>query len=111
MTAENTKIKKRILNDIERSYVLTLSDIDRYKRQAGSINVEVIKRLIRWNYFRNEDAVDFYYYEDKGVNKIIVAIDMFDLQLWLLETYGIDMEILEDIENELSFLAIFCINK
>ena len=110
MTAENTKIKKRILNDMERGYELTMSDIARYKRQAGSINVEVIKRLIRWNYFRNEDAVDFYYYEDKGVNKIIVAIDMFDLQLWLLETYGIDMEILEDIENELSFLAIFCIN-
>lgn len=111
MTAENIKIKKRVLNDMERGYELTLSDIARYKRQAGSINVEVIKRLIRWNYFRNEDAVDFYYYEDKGVNKIIVAIDMFDLQLWLLETYGIDMEILEDIENELSFLAIFCINK
>lgn len=111
MTAENTKIKKRILNDMERGYELTMSDIARYKRQAGSINVEVIKRLIRWNYFRNEDAVDFYYYEDKSVNKIIVAIDMFDLQLWLLETYGIDMEILEDIENELSFLAIFCINK
>ena len=108
---KNNKIEQRVLNDIERSYVLTLSDIDRYKRQAGSINVEVIKRLIRWNYFRNEDAVDFYYYEDKGVNKIIVAIDMFDLQLWLLETYGIDMEILEDIENELCFLAIFCINK
>ena len=111
MTAENTKIKKRILNDMERGYELTLSDIARYKRQAGSINVEVIKRLIRWNYFRNEDAVDFYYYEDKSVNKIIVAMDMFDLQLWLVETYGIDMEILEDIENELSFLAIFCINK
>ena len=111
MTAENTKIKKRILNDMERGYELTMSDIARYKRQAGSINVEVIKRLIRWNYFRNEDAVDFYYYEDKSVNKIIVAMDMFDLQLWLLETYGIDMEILEDIENELSFLAIFCINK
>ena len=110
MTAENIKIKKRVLNDMERGYELTLSDIARYKRQAGSINVEVIKRLIRWNYFRNEDAVDFYYYEDKGVNKIIVAMDMFDLQLWLLETYGIDMEILEDIENELSFLAIFCIN-
>lgn len=111
MTAENTKIKKRILNDMERGYELTMSDIARYKRQAGSINVEVIKRLIRWNYFRNEDAVDFYYYEDKSVNKIIVAMDMFDLQLWLVETYGIDMEILEDIENELSFLAIFCINK
>ena len=111
MTAENTKIKKRILNDMERGYELTMSDIARYKRQAGSINVEVIKRLIRWNYFRNEDAVDFYYYEDKNVNKIIVAMDMFDLQLWLVETYGIDMEILEDIENELSFLAIFCINK
>lgn len=111
MTAENIKIKKRVLNDMERGYELTLSDIARYKRQAGSINVEVIKRLIRWNYFRNEDAVDFYYYEDKNVNKIIVAMDMFDLQLWLVETYGIDMEILEDIENELSFLAIFCINK
>lgn len=111
MTAENTKIKKRVLNDMERGYELTMSDIARYKRQAGSINVEVIKRLIRWNYFRNEDAVDFYYYEDKSVNKIIVAMDMFDLQLWLVETYGIDMEILEDIENELSFLAIFCINK
>ena len=111
MTAENIKIKKRVLNDMERGYELTLSDIARYKRQAGSINVEVIKRLIRWNYFRSEDAVDFYYYEDKSVNKIIVAMDMFDLQLWLVETYGIDMEILEDIENELSFLAIFCINK
>ena len=111
MTAENTKIKKRILNDMERGYELTMSDIARYKRQAGSINVEVIKRLIRWNYFRNEDAVDFYYYEDKNVNKIIVAMDMFDLELWITENYGIEIEELEGIKNELSFLAIFCINK
>ena len=74
MTAEQIKIEKRVLNDMERAYELTISDINRYKRQAGSITIEVIKRLIRWNYFKNEDAVDIYYYEDDGVNNIIVTI-------------------------------------
>lgn len=110
MTAENTKIKKRVLNYLERSYDMTKSDIARYKRQAGSITIDVIKRLIRWNYFNNEDDVDLYYYEDDGVNNIIVAMDMFDLHLWLIRNYGIDIDTLDDIEEELNYLTTFYIN-
>lgn len=96
------KIEKRILNDIERSYLMTLSDIARYKRQTGSISIDVVKRLIRWNYFKNEDVVDLWTHDD-GVNNIIVAMDMFDLQLWLIENYGIDIDELENIEDELTY--------
>ena len=105
------KKEQRILNDMERSYLMTLSDIARYKRQAGSITIDVIKRLIRWNYFKNEDAVDIYYHEDDGVNNIIVTMDMFDIHLWLIENYGIDIDILDDIEEELNYLTTFYINK
>ena len=105
------KKEQRILNDMERSYLMTLSDIARYKRQTGSITIDVIKRLIRWNYFKNEDAVDIYYHEDDGVNNIIVTMDMFDLHLWLIENYGIDIDILDDIEEELNYLTTFYINK
>ena len=105
------KNEKRLLNDIERSYEITISDINRYKRQAGSITIDVAKRLIRWNYFNNEDAVDFYYYEDKGCNNIIVKMDMFDLHLWILENYDIDVDKLDDIGDELDYLTTFYIDK
>ena len=105
MTAEQFKIKKRVLNYMERAYGMTLYDIRRYIRQTGSITIDVIKRLISWNYFENKDAVDVYYHEDKGVNNIIVTMDMFDLQLWLVEKYGADIDIIEDIEDELNYLT------
>ena len=111
MTAENTKIKKRVLNDLESSYGMTLYDIHKYIRQVGSITVDVVKKFIGWNYFKNEDAVDIYYHEDDGVNNIIVTMDMFDLQLWLVENYGIDIDTLDDIEEELNYLTTFYINK
>lgn len=105
------KNEKRLLNDLERSYEITLYDIRWYIRQAGSISIDVVKRLIRWNYFNNEDAVDFIYYEDNGVNNIIVKMDMFDLQLWILQNYDIDPERLDDIGEELDYLTTFYINK
>ena len=108
MTAEQFKIEKRVLRDIERSYEMTLSDIRRYIRQAGSITIEVIKRLIRWNYFENKDAVDLYAYQDDD-NTIITA-DMFDLQLWLIEKYGVDSDIMDDIEDKLNDLTTIRIN-
>ena len=104
------KTEKRLLRDIENAYRITISDIKRYIRQAGTINVEVAKRLIRWNYFKNEDSVKLWLYEDKGVNNFIIAIDMFDLQLWLIENYGVDYDIIENIEEELRFLTTFYIN-
>ena len=107
MTAEQFKIRKRVLNDIERAYELTISDINRYKRQAGSITIEVIKRLINWNYFENKDAVDLYAHQDDC--EIIITMDMFDLQLWLVEKYGIDIDILDDIEDKLNDLTTICI--
>ena len=110
MTAENIKLKKRVLNDIERSYGMTMYDIRKYVRQTGSITIDVVKRFIHWNYFKNEDAVDIYYYEDNGVNNIIVTMDMFDLQLWLVENYGIDIDIIDDIADELNYLTTFYIN-
>ena len=105
MTAE-----KRVLKDFERAYRITKSDINSYIRQAGTISVEVAKRLIRWNYFKNEDAVDFYAYEDKGVNNIVITMDMFELHLWLIENYGADIDIIENIEEELNYLTTFYIN-
>ena len=50
-------------------------------------------------------------YEDEGVNNFIMAIDMFDLQLWLVENYGVDYDIIKNIEDELRFLTTFYINK
>ena len=108
MTTEQFKIRKRVLNDMERAYELTISDINRYIRQAGTITIEVIKRLIRWNYFENKDAVDLYAYQDDD-NTIITA-DMFDLQLWLIEKYGVDSDIMEDIEDKLNELTTIRIN-
>ena len=108
MTAEQFKIRKRVLNDMEKAYRMTISDINRYIRQTGSITIEVIKRLIRWNYFKNEDAVDLYAYQDED-NTIITA-DMFELQLWLIENYGVGSDIMEDIEDKLNELTTIRIN-
>ena len=104
------KTEKRLLNDFERAYEITLYDIARYKRQAGSITVDVVKRLIRWNYFKNEDAVDLWTHEEEGRNYIIIAMDMFDLQLWLVENYDIDIDMLDSIEDELSYFTTIGIN-
>ena len=104
------KTEKRILKDLEKAYIITKSDIKSYIRQTGTISVEVAKSLIRWNYFRNEDAVKLWLYEDKGVNNFIIAIDMFDLQLWLVENYGVEYDIIENIEDELRYLTTFYIN-
>ena len=105
MTAE-----KRLLKDIERAYRITKSDINSYIRQAGTITTEVVKRLIRWNYFKNENTVKMWLYEDDGVKNFIIAIDMFDLQLWLVENYGVEYDIIENIEDELRYLTTFYIN-
>ena len=106
MTAENIKMEKRVVSDMRRAYELTLSDISHYIRQAGSINAEVVMRLIRWNYFENKDPVDFYYCLDKGVN-IIITMDMFDLHLWLAETYGIEIDLINDIQEDLDYYTTF----
>ena len=105
------KNEKRLLIDMERAYGMTLYDIRRYIRQVGSITVDVVKKFIRFNYFKNEDSVKLWLYEDEGVNNFIIAIDMFDLQLWLIENYGVDYDIIENIENELRFLTTFYVNK
>ena len=104
------KTEKRILKDIEKAYRITKSDINSYIRQTGTISVDVVKRLIRWNYFKNEDTVKMWLYEDDGVNNFIIAIDMFDLQLWLVENYGVEYDIIENIEDELRFLTTFYVN-
>ena len=106
MTAE-----KRLLKDIERAYRITKSDINSYIRQTGTITVEAAKRLIRWNYFKNTNVAKIWTYEDEGVNNFIIAIDMFDLQLWLVENYGVDYDIIENIEEELRYMTIFYVNK
>ena len=106
MTAENIKMEKRVVSDMRRSYEMTLSDISHYIRQAGSINAEVVMRLIRWNYFENKDPVDFYYCLDKGVN-IIITMDMFDLHLWLMEKYGIEIDLINDIQEDLDYYTTF----
>lgn len=110
MTAENIKMEKRVVSDMRRSYEMTVSDIMRYIRQAGSITIEVIKRLIRWNYFENKDAVDIYDYQDEGLNNIIITMDMFDLHLWLMEKYGIDIDLINDIQNDIDYYTTFRIN-
>ena len=104
------KSEKRLLKDIENAYRITLPDIKRYIRQAGTITIDVVKKFIRFNYFKNEDAVKIWTYEDKGVNNFILAIDMFDLQLWLVENYGVEYDIIENIEDELRYLTIFYVN-
>ena len=109
MTAEQIKIQKRVLKDLERSYDMTIYNINRYIRQAGTITIEVIKRLIRWNYFKNEDAVDLYEHQDDY--EIIITADMFDLQLWLIENYGADIDIIENIQNELDEYTTIKISK
>ena len=38
-------------------------------------------------------------------------MDMFELQLWLVENYGIDIEIIEDIAEELNYLTTLYFNK
>ena len=101
---------KRILKDIERAYRITKSDINSYIRQAGSISVEVVKKLIRFNFFKNTNVVKIWLYEDEGVKNFIIAIDMFDLQLWIVENYGVEYDIIENIEDELRYLTIFYIN-
>ena len=109
MTAENIKMEKRVVSDMRRSYEMTVSDISHYIRQAGTITIEVIKRLIRWNYFENKDAVDIYDYQDDGVN-IIITMDMFDLHLWLMEKYGIDIDLINDIQEDIDYYTTFRIN-
>ena len=104
------KTEKRLLKDIEKAYRITKSDINSYIRQTGTISVDVVKRLIRWNYFKNEDSVKLWLYEDEGVNNFIIAIDMFDLQLWLVENYGVEYDIIENIQDELRYLTTFYIN-
>ena len=104
------KNEKRLLNDMERAYAITLSDIARYTRQAGSITVDVVERLIRWNYFKNEDAVDLWTHKEKGGNYTLIAMDMFDLQLWILENYDIDIDSLDSIEEELSYYTTIAIH-
>ena len=108
LTAENIKMEKRVVSDMRRAYELTVSDIHRYFRQAGSINAEVVMRLIRWNYFESKDPVDFYYYQDKGVNNnMIITMDMFDLHLWLMEKYGIEIDLINDIQEDLDYYTTF----
>ena len=104
------KTEKRLLKDIERAYRITISDIKSYIRQAGTISVEVAKRLIRFNYFKNTNVAKIWTYEDEGVNNFIIAIDMFDLQLWLIEKYGVDYDTIENIQDELRFLTTFYVN-
>ena len=97
------KSETRVLNDMKRAYVMTLADIARYKRQAGSISIDVVKKFIGWNYFKNTNPVRLWTYEEDGVNYSIVTMDMFDLQLWILENYDIGIDMLDSIEEELSY--------
>ena len=105
------KTEKRLLKDIEYAYRITKSDINSYIRQSGTITIEAVKRLIRFNYFKNTNVAKIWTYEDEGVKNFIIAIDMFDLQLWLIENYGVDYDVIENIEDELRYLTTFYINK
>ena len=105
------KKEQRILRDIEKAYRMTMSDINRYKRQTGTISIDVVKKFICLNYFKNTNAAQIWSYDDDGVNNIIIAMDMFELQLWILENYDIDPDRLDSIGDELSFLTTFYINK
>lgn len=106
MTAE-----KRALKDMKRAYVTTMTDIVRYKRQAGSITIDVVKKFIGWNYFKNTNPVRLWTYEEEDGKYSIVAMDMFDLQLWILQNYDIDPDKLDDIGEELDYLTTFYIDK
>ena len=105
------KTEKKLLKDIENAYRITISDIKRYIRQTGTININVVKKFICMNYFKNTNAAKIWTYEDEGVNNFILAIDMFELQLWILENYDIEPDKLDSIEDELNFLTTFYINK
>ena len=94
---------KRLLNDMKRAYVMTLADIVRYKRQAGTISIDVVKKFIGWNYFKNTNPVRLWTYEEEDGKYSIVTMDMFELQLWILENYDIDIDSLDSIEEELSY--------
>ena len=97
------KSETRVLKDMKRAYIMTLSDIARYKRQAGSITIDVAKKFIGWNYFKNTNPVRLWTYEDDGGNYSIITMDMFELQLWILENYDIDIDMLDNIEEELNY--------
>ena len=104
------KNEKRLLNDMERAYGMTLYDIRKYIRQTGSITIDVVKRLIGWNFFENTNPVQLWSYTSNDENEFIVAMDMFDLQLWILQNYDIDIDRLDDIEDDLEYLTTFTIN-
>lgn len=105
------KSEKRLLKDIENAYRITISDIKRYVRQTGTININVAKKFIGFNYFKNTNPVKLWIYEDEGVNNFIISMDMFELHLWILENYDIEPDRLDDISDELRFLTTFYINK
>lgn len=98
MTAE-----KRALKDMKRAYVTTMTDIVRYIRQTGTISIEAVKKFIGWNYFKNTNPVRLWTYEEEDGKYSIVTMDMFDLDLWLAENYGLDIDMLDSIEDELSY--------
>ena len=99
------KKEQRILKDIKKAYVMTLTDIAKYKRQAGTISTDVVKKFIGWNYFKNTNPVRLWTYDNDDGNYSIIAMDMFDLQLWILENYDIDIDMLDSIEDELSYFT------
>lgn len=105
------KSEKRLLKDIENAYRITISDIKRYVRQSGTININVVKKFIGFNFFKNTNPVKLWTYEDEGVKNFIISMDMFELQLWILENYDIEPDKLDDIADELRFLTTFYINK
>lgn len=105
------KNEKRLLIDMENAYGMTLYDIRKYVRQTGSISIDVVKRLINFNYFNNTNPVKLWSYTTNDENHFIVAMDMFDLQLWILQNYDIEVDKLDDIEEELDYLTTFAINK
>ena len=105
------KNEKRLLPDMENAYGITLYDINKYIRQTGSISIDTVKKFIGWNYFKNTNPVKLWSYTSNDENSFIVAMDMFDLQLWILENYDIDPDKLDDIEDELDCLTTFGINK
>ena len=104
------KIEQKVLKDMKRAYVMTLSDIARYKRQAGKITIEVVKKFIGWNYFKNTNPVRLWTYEGEGGNYTLIAMDMYDLHLWILENYDIDIDMLDNIADELSYYTTIGIN-
>ena len=104
------KNEKRLLHAPPPPPPLTLADIVRYKRQAGTISIDVVKKFIGWNYFKNTNPVRLWTYEEEDGKYSIVTMDMFDLQLWILENYDIDIDSLDSIEEELSYYTTIGIN-